>query len=333
MARRERTTGLPRPRGRQAAKQVSRFGEREQRFAMIGGALLLVLLLVGLLGWRLYDDAFRRPEKTILAVGEEKFSLQYYSDRLYLAVNQNSGSGTNLGILQQTVLGDLETEGIAIALAREKGISVSDEEISAEIAAQLGVPVGGAGTSFDSLYRQRLATLKMSDGAYRRYTKAQVYQQKLSAQFETELGGKGDMVTLRTVVSTSKEAADLVLAKTKTSADLGTIAQTESADLTSRQKDGIMTAEPPRLLPDTVRAAIADKQAGSEIFGPILVQTNYWIFRIETRDPGGAYSQTQKAQLADLNLQDAIKAQRPKVKIDRNVSNSDYTWANEHAAK
>lgn len=333
MARRDRTTGLPRPRGRQSAKTTSRFGDREIRIAVIGTAAVLIAFLVALVGWRIYDDAFRRPEKTILAVGDEKFSLQYYSDRLYLAITQNTEGGTNLSILQQTVLTDLETEGLAIALAKQKGITVSEEEITTEIAAQLGVPVGGAGTSFDTLYRQRLAAVKMSDGAYRRYTKAQVYQQKLSSQFETELGPTGDMVTLRAIVSTSKEAADAVLLLTKASADFGTIAQKESADLESRQKDGLLAPEPPRLLPDTVRAAIADKQPGAEIFGPVQVETNYWIFKIEGRDPQGTFSETQKTQLSDVLFQDAIKASRPNVKIDRNVSSSDYTWANEHAAE
>jgi parvulin-like peptidyl-prolyl isomerase len=333
MARRERTTGLPRARGPKAAKQTSRFGEREQRLTVIGAGVLLIVFLVGLFGWRLYDEHVRHPNKTILSVAGEKYSLQYYSDRLFLAASQQSGSGTNISILQQTVLTNLENEAIAITIAKEKGITVSDEEITAEIASQLGVPVGGAGSSFDTLYRQRLTSVKMSDGAYRRYTAAQVYQQKLSKSYQDALGDKSELVTLRTVVSASKEAADTVLALTKTNADLGSIAQTESTDLASRQKDGLMDAEPPRLLPDNVRTAIGDKPAGSDIFGPIQVDTNWWVFRIEARDPNGTLSETQKSQVADLTLQDAVKAKRNEIKIDRNINSSDYTWANDHAGK
>jgi len=331
MARRERTTGLPRARGPKPAKAAPRFGEREQRLTALGLIGLLIVVLLGMFGWRYYDDHFRLPHKTVLSVAGQKYSLQYYSDRLFLAATQQQGSGTNISILQQTVLTDLENEAVIIALAKEKGITVSDEEITNEVANQLGVPVGGAGSSFDTLYRQRLKSVKMSDSAYRRYTEAQVYQQKLSTAFQEQTGDKTEMITLRTVVSASQEQANTVLALAKTNADFGSIAQTESTDLASRQKDGLMDPEPARLLPDAIRTAITDKTAGAEILGPVQVQTNWWVFKIESRDPDGTLSETQKSQLAGLLVQDAVKERRASVKIDTNISSSDYKWANDHA--
>jgi parvulin-like peptidyl-prolyl isomerase len=333
MARRERTTGLPRARGPKPAKPVSRFGEREQRLTVVGVGVLLIAVLLGLFGWRYYDDNYRQPNKTILSIAGESYSLRYFSDRLYLAATQQSGSGTNISLLEQTVLTDLENEAVIISLAKEKGITVSDEDITTEIASQLGVPVGGAGSSFDTLYRQRLKSVKMSDGAYRRYTEAQVYQQKLSQSFQDQTGEKTEMITLRTVVSGTQEAANTVLALAKTNADFGSIAQTQSTDLTSRQKDGVMDAEPARLLPENVRNAIQGKPAGDEIFGPIQVETNWWVFKIESKDAEGTLSETQKSQLADLLVQDAVKERRATVKIDRNINSSDYTWANDNAGK
>ncbi|MCC6959774.1 MAG: SurA N-terminal domain-containing protein [Dehalococcoidia bacterium] len=333
MARRERTTGLPRARGPKPAKAGARFGEREQRLAALGVLGLLIVVLLGLFGWRYYDENFQLPHKTVLSVNGQKYSLQYYSDRLFLAATQQSGSGTNISILQQTVLTDLENEAVIIGLAKEKGITVSEEDITNEIANQLGVPAGGAGSSFDTLYRQRLKSVKMSDGAYRRYTEAQVYQQKLSQSFKDQTGDKTEMITLRTVVSASQETANTVLALAKTNADFGSIAQTQSTDLASRQKDGVMDPEPARLLPDNIRAAIADKPAGSEILGPVQVETNWWVFKIDARDPQGTLSETQKSQLADLLVKDAVKDGRAAAKIKRDISSSDYSWANDHAGK
>lgn len=333
MARRERTTGLPRARGPRPAKPVSRFGEREQRLTVVGVGVLLIAVLFALFGWRYYDDNYRHPNKTILSVAGENYSLRYFSDRLYLAATQQSGSGTNISLLEQTVLTDLENEAVIIALAKEKGITVSDEDVTTEIASQLGVPVGGAGSSFDTLYRQRLKSVKMSDGAYRRYTEAQVYQQKLSQSFQDQTGDKTELITLRTVVSGSEDAAKTVLALAKTNADFGSIAQTQSTDLTSRQKDGVMDPEPARLLPENVRTAIQGKSAGEEIFGPIQVETNWWVFKIESKEPEGTLSETQKSQLADLLAQDAVKERRATVKIDRNINSSDYAWANDNAGK
>lgn len=335
MARRERTTGLPRARGPKPAKPVSRFGEREQRLTVVGVGVLLIAVLLGLFGWRYYDQNYRHPNKTILSVAGESYSLRYFSDRLFLAVTQQSGGGgsTNLSLLQQSVLTDLENEAVIISLAKEKGITVSDEEITAEIANQLGVPVGGAGSSFDTLYRQRLKSVKMSDGAYRRYTEAQVYQQKLNKAFQDQTGDKTEMITLRTVVSASEDSAKAILALAKTNVDFGSIAQNQSTDLTSRQKDGVMDPEPARLLPENVRNAIQGKSAGDEILGPIQVETNWWVFKIELRNPEGALSETQKSQLADLLVQDAVKERRATVKFERHLTSSDYAWANENAGK
>ena len=334
MARRDRTTGLPRPRPRRDTRAQSKFAFAEQHQSLllwVAGGLLLVVL-VGLLGYRWYDNNFLRPDKTILAVNEEKFSLRYYSDRLFLAASQASGTQANFSILQQALLTDLEDEAIGTILARERGITVTDEDITAEIASQLGVAVGGAGSSFDTLYRQRLRSVNMSDGAYRRYIEAVVYLNKLRDSYASEIGDKGELVTLRAVVSPTKEAADAVAARIKGGEDLGTVAQNESNDVTSRQKDGLMEPEPVRLLPEAIRTAIEGKSEGSEVLGPVEVTPgNFWVFRIQARQPQGDLSETQKGQLADLQLEDALAEKRGQVDIDRNMSSDDFQWANDHA--
>jgi hypothetical protein len=312
-------------------KPASRFGEREQRLALLGAAIVLILGLIIGFGWMKYQD-WKQPDKTILSVQDQKFSLRYYSDRLFLAAQAAQSTGqSNLAILEQTLLGDLENEALARIVATEKGITVSEDDVTAEIASQLGVPAGGSGSSFDVLYRQRLTSTKMSDGAYRTFTRAQVYQSKLKDQLVKEMGDTGEKVTLRTVVSASKADADKVFARVSGGEDLGTVAQTESADSTSRQQDGLQTPEPTLLLPDAIQAAIKDKPEGTELFGPIDVAGNFWVFRIEKRDASATYSDTEKSQLGDLLVKNALTAKKPQVTIKRNINSDDYAWATKHA--
>src|SRR5690606_21542372 len=113
--------------------------------------------------------------------------------------------------------------------------------------------------------------------------------------------------------------------------NLGTVAQTTSTDVSSKQNDGLMEATPTRLLPDAVRTAIEGKSAGSDLIGPLEVAGSFWVFRIEKRGPQGVYTETQRGQLTDLALQDAIAAKRPQVKITTDMDSPDYEWANEHA--
>lgn len=332
MARRDRTTGLPRPRARTQAKQQSRFSLTDQqqlRIVWIAGAVVIALI-VAFWGWRWYDGNILQPGKTVLTVGQEKYSLRYYTDRLFLAAQASQGSGANATILEQTLFTNLEDEALAKIIAEERGITVSDEEITTEIAAQLGVPAGGAGTTFDALYRQRLRTTRMTDDHYRRYTEAQVFLNKLSDALTAELGDTGELVTIRKVVVATKAEADAIVTRLNAGEDLGTVAQGSSIDLNSRQNDGLDQPIPTRLLPESVRAAIGEKGAGSEIFGPVEVQGGFQVFRIQARE-SGTLSETDKSQLADLILTDALKAKRAEVRIRLDMDSSDYDWANEHA--
>jgi len=333
MARRDRTTALPRPRPRAQAKQrgVSLNESQQLRLVWIVGGVLIAALLA-FWGWRWYDANYIHPNKTILQVGEEKFPLKYYADRLFLAAQaQAGGGGTNLTILQQTLLTDLENEAIVRLIAKERGITVSEEEVTNEIAEQLGVPAGGAGSSFDTLYRQRLRSVNMSDSHYRRLTRAQVYATKLTDQLKADLGDTGEMITIRKIVAASEADAKAALDRVKAGEDLGTVAQAVSTDLNSRQKDGLDDPTPTRLLPDAVRTAIEGKPSGSEVLGPLEVAGNWWVFRVETRDPNGTYSETNKSQLGQFALEDAIREKRSQVTIKRNMTSDDFEWANEHA--
>lgn len=336
MARRERTTGLPRPRARQGSRQERKVAgvavtEQTTRIAILGGVAFLLVLVLGLLGWRWYDQNYRVPEKVILQVGEEQFKLKYYADRLFPYAQSQAGAGVNLGLAEQALVGVLENEALVSLIAREKGITVTDQDITNEIAAQLGVPAGGAGSSFDTLYRQRLKSLTMSDGNYRRQVEAQVYRTRLIDAYKAEMGETGEMVTLRAISVPTKEEAEAVIERINGGEDMGTVAQTTSNDLTSRQKDGVLDPEPPRLYPESVRTAIDGKEAGAELFGPIEVGENFWVFRLEKRDPNATPSDTQKNQLAELTLEDDLKAKRASVTIRRSLTTSDITWAEKNA--
>lgn len=335
MARRERTTALPRQRPRTtrpAARTLFLTTEETLRLLILGGAGLLLAIVLALIGWRWYDQTFRTPEKVILQVGDERFQLRYYADRLFPYAQSVASSGINLGIAEQQLVAILEEEAIVNTIARERGITVTPEEITQEIASQLGVPAGGAGTAFDNLYRQRLQSLTMSDAHYRRQVEAQLYRKKLKDSILTDLGQTTEMVTLRTIITTTEDEAKAALARIQAGEDMGTVAQVTSKDLNSRQQDGIMDPEPPALLPEAVRNAIQDKPAGADLIGPVQIATgDWWLLRIEKRDPNATPSETQKSQLADREIQRLVNEKRSQLTIRRNLTADDIKWAEEHA--
>lgn len=329
MARRDRTTGLPRPRPRQKTSTAARFAgitwdERNIRNAIVGAAVALLVIVLGAFSYQLYQDHIARPRSTVLAVDGIHYKLSYYADRLpaFLQANQQSQS---VALIEEGLLTKLEEEALTILAGRDNGISLSYDDVTKAIADDFGVPVGGTGSSFDTLYRQRLKTQNISDGSYRKQAEAAEVNKRLLAKYTADLGDSGELVTLRVVLSNSQDAAQKVFDRIKGGEDMGAIAQTESLDLESRQQDGKLPADPEILYPDAVRAAMAGKGAG-ELLGPIKVESNYWVIRIESRDTQ-PYSETQKTQVAQTKLDDAIKAKRSQVKIDRSLDPDDIKWA------
>ncbi len=337
MARRERTTALPRPhpRGREVTGRTLfgfRWDDRGQRLAILGGAAALLLFVVGWFAYRLYDDNIRRPNSTVLTVGSESFSLRYYTERLSKFVKDTSNSQTaaaNVGISEQQLLSKLEDEALTLQLAKANGIVITNDDVNAAIGTDIGLPAGGSSALFDKLYRQMLKTNHMTDGAYRKLSTAFVANQKLVDLFAGEVADTGELVTLRAVVVDSKDAADSLLPRITGGEDMGTIAQTTSVD-DSKTNDGLMAAQPPQLLPQTVQDAISGKQAGSDVLGPIQVDTQFWVVRIEKRDPNGSLTSDMKQRLGQAKLDNSLKDMRQQTKIVRKLSTSDIKWAEAH---
>ncbi len=333
MARRERTTALPRARRRERVATRPRFlgvpiDDASVRLGILGAAAGLLAIVLGLIGWHWYSENFRRPNEVVLTVGSDHVKLRYYSDRMvqFFQANPNTPASLNA----ENLLTKMEEEVLSIQLAKDLGLPISEEDITNGIAKGLGVPVGGPGSSFDTLYRNRLKTTKMSDTNYRKMTKAAVANESLLGHFTGAVGDRGETITLRSILVDSQEKADALLQQINAGQDMGTLAQVESADLTSRQQDGVMVPISPELLPEAIRTAAAGKPEG-ELLGPIQVQRYWWLLRIEKRDPNGAYGDADKGQLAQKRLDDALKAKRSQVAVKRSLSAGAIEWATQHA--
>lgn len=335
MARRERTTALPRRRERAYTSHGGRrflgmdWDMRHTQLTILGLAGALLVFVVGLVAWGWYSDRYVRPNETVLTVGDSEVSLSYYTDRLRGWFEENGTSALSPSLLEQSLLVKLEDEELTLLIAEERGITITDEDVTNSIAEDLGVQSGGDGSAFDSLYRERLKSTGMSDGNYKRLARAQVADERIKEQIAADLGETGEFVTLRTIVLDSEEKATAVRARIAAGEDMGTIAQTESLDLNSRQLDGLMVPEPPALLPESVRTAVEGKGEG-EIFDPVQVEQNWWVFKIEKRDPASPYSDVNKQQLADLEFDKLLRDKRAATTIERDMDAGDFRWAEEH---
>ena len=331
MARRERTTGLPRAQRRAKAVRrdsvVQRLRDTEGgafRWIILGlGSVVLFAIFFALLA-SVYHNKWGHSRETVVSVGDQHFSLGYYANRLKQVAIANPSE--SLGITEQTLLRKLEEEGLTIVLAREKGIDLSRVAINGAIAEKLGVPVGGNGSPYDTALRARITSLETTEGYFRLLTTAETADAKLAELLKAEVGESGEGTTLRIVALASKETAEVILRRIQAGEDMGTVAQTESAHLQSKSQDGLLDPEPTSLLSAPISAAISGKGTG-ELIGPVEVSGQWWLIRIEKRDPAFAYTERQKTELADKKVAEAITAKRSTVKVKRDIDSGDIAWA------
>jgi hypothetical protein len=249
MSRRERTTALPRQRQRDRSVAAGRtflgrhWSERDARFAILGGAALLLLAVFLAFAWRWYDSNFRRPDTVVLTVGSEEVKLNYFADRLYEFAIANQQ--TSFSLIEAGLLAKLEEEALTVLVARDRGVDLSSDAVTIAIAEKLGVPVGGSGSLFDQRYRAELRRLAMSDGNYRRLATAELADRRIRELIETEIGDATELVTFRRISLATEEEANTVLERIQGGEDMGTLAQTLSLDTETIQQDGIAVPEPP----------------------------------------------------------------------------------------
>lgn len=333
MTRRDRTTGKPRHRPKQAAERA---GTRRMawtagytRFVILGVAALLLVAVLGLVGYRWYDDNIGKPRETVLQVEDQSFSLGYFTDRL----GAFSVSNPNLreGFREPALLTRIEEEAVMVRMAEERGYDLSDQAVFEHIAEDLGVEYGGADSPFDSLYRSRLRQSGLSESDYRRLSRAGLAEQLLIDEITENLGETGETYELRVILLRDEESAEEVVARIEDGEDMETVAGEASLDPQSREEGGMLPPTPPRLLPEVVQDA-AESAGEGGLVGPLDVEGNWWVFRVEDIDEAGTIAQADRETLAARELEDLIEEAKENLDIERSLSDEQIRWAYRNAS-
>lgn len=182
--------------------------ESRGRFLLIAGMVAIVAFALVLIGVGYYVDRVKPRGDTVFQVGERKFSYAYLEDRVNAANALGSFDTNNVTFSIAQIVADIQNEELTRQIAREDGISLTEEEIDAGLRRSLGVRPEASRNTLATSLRARLQLMELSYDRYYEILEADLLEQKIQGAIEEGLPEAVEQVDLHIIlVGTDSEAA------------------------------------------------------------------------------------------------------------------------------
>ena len=233
-----------------AARPVD--AEQRSRVLLIGGVVAVVLVALGFIGFGWYQTQIKPLSKTILRVGETKFSLAHLERRMELERQQNPfyAQPQQQVILADAVFQRLEQEAKLLEAAEQLDISVTEEEIANEIK-QRGNLAEEAG---EKVYGFELARQVEASGLgvneYQQMLRAELLELKVRDYFTFLAPSSEPQVHARWIAVSDEARAEEALQRLDAGEDFAAVAREESEDVGTAEEGGDLGWRPRGGFPD-----------------------------------------------------------------------------------
>lgn len=194
---------------------------------------LLVLLLIGI---PYYFRLVAPWRHVVLQVGEVKVTTRELFERLR-PQRPASGFGS-LEMITRFIQG-MEKEALLREAAKERNLTVSEEEIDKEIRRRVSAASPGEG-KFEDLYAAFLRKTGLSEKAYREQIRTEMIREKLLLSFARQIPPETEQLHLAAIILGTPEKTDTVRKRLQKGEDFFRLARETSVDLESARKGGEM---------------------------------------------------------------------------------------------
>ena len=253
---------------------------------MVAGFVLLMLVVVGFLGYGWWDSQVGPPHSKAVRVGDTTLNLDLFSRRMKGFV-QDSGlssslnSNTFTGIVS-ILVSVLEQE----ILVRERapvdlGISATADEVDGEIARRLSVSRDDPALLQAALQKDRKAR-DLSDKEYREMVEASLLTQWVRDGFIRAAPQAEDQVRIRQIQVGAQEDADKVVERLNAGEDFAAVAKEMSSDTATKDQGGEKGWVVIEELDPTYAAKVFALEAGQR-GEPLEGQGGFFIVEVEEK--------------------------------------------------
>lgn len=350
MAKRRKKRSPEQPTPKEIRRQ--RKTRQENRTLLIAaGAVIAVIVLV--LGFGFYQENFAAPRAPVAVVNGQAISTQSYQDLVsYQRFNLLRTFGNQLdqqtlvnylqNQLPQAALDSLIDQALIDQTAAEAGITVTDEEVQAEIEQQLGftgdepaatVSAGEAVTTttstgsitreeFDEAFQSLLDTLStqgVSEAEYRKIIRDQLLRDKVLERVTEDVSRTAEQVHARHILVETEEEAQAVRQRLLDGEDFATVAEEVSTDTASAAESGDLGwFGRGDMVPEFEEAAFS--LPPGEISEPVESQFGFHIIEVIERDENRQLTESQFEQTRQERFNQWLQEQRAAAEIQRSLT-------------
>jgi parvulin-like peptidyl-prolyl isomerase len=298
---------------------TARLAGRSPQFWGLVGAIALVVLAFGVIAYVIVANEIEdrnRPNSTAVRIDDKEYTLRVFTERLRQLVQQSGGpNNVNPQVAIQNLQNQLVEEQVFIRFAQEKGVSVTEDDIKAEIATLLGI--GPDDPNYQARLQERLEATGLTEEQYREIAQGTALRKKLLEKFQSEVPASVEAIHYRGILVRDQTEADTLRAQVEGGADFAALAQEKSQDTSSKEKGGDLGWAPRGLLDDELEEQLFTLEVNEVITYP--VGNGVWVYQVIEKDPARAVDDTQKSQLAQIALNEWISEKREGMKVEEFV--------------
>lgn len=293
------------PRGR-AAHQA----EREQwgRRLVIGGAVAVIVVVVGIIAYGWYQTQIKPLGKIVVRVEDTEFSLAHLERRVDR--EKAAYSADNYLLLVDNVLIRLEREGLLLAGAGELDISVSDEEVTAEVRARGNLAEDVEQNIFATEFRRQVEESGLREDEYRQMLRAELLEEKVSNFFLYVAPTEEPQARGRWIVVEDVDAADQIVERLDAGEDFADLAKEFSIDSANADQGGEFAWTPRNVwpIPEEVHNFLFDEAEVGGHSDVISAYSLYYIVELLERADVRSLDEEQRQDVADRDMEAWLSA-------------------------
>jgi hypothetical protein len=280
--------------------------------------IIVAIVVVGIAGFGYYQTTLRPKAQPVVQVGDRTFGMAYVEQRIrYKVHNATPGDSILLdpGTAAGATLGDIVSEELDRQGAPQLGISVSTDEVDAEIRKNLGLADSADNNTFAEAYRQAVKDSGLNPDDYRELIAAKLLEDKIKQHIRDGITDTADQIRLRDIIVATQADAQKALDRLAAGEDFSTVAADMSLDTNTKNNGGQMDWMPHDALEPAVGDAVFALAVGQRTQPILSNSTNaYSIYEVLEKASAQAVTDQQRTKIENQSYQNWLVQTSQQVK-------------------